>query len=115
MATPKNTNGNGASDLAHASQLSIDDLELLLKQKKADAKKLSAEKGRQYKKELEAHCLAKYGVSLKEIYRADKTAIYKNPKTGVEYVYAGFGKIPEWLWISSDNKKPNPAYLVQTN
>jgi DNA-binding protein H-NS len=89
------------------------------KQRRIEKQKLAAEKGQQARKELEAYCQKKYGLTLQQIYAASgktqELKTYRNPNDpdARPYTYSGRGKVPGWL--KSANGKPNPLYEVKTN
>jgi DNA-binding protein H-NS len=66
------------------------------------------------KKELEAYCQEKYGLTLQEVFtvsdKAPQRKQYKDPNCGDIYTYSGRGKVPAWL--KGPDGKPNEAYRV---
>lgn len=91
---------NGQDNLSALSQLSIADIEQLLKTKKQEQTRLAALKGAEARKDVEKYCLDKHGLSLAQIWMAgwfSEPKTYRNPKTGESYTYSGRGKVPEWL------------------
>jgi hypothetical protein len=64
------------------------------------------------KKELEAYCQDKYGLTLQEVFtvsdKLPERKQYKHPDTGTIYSYSGRGKVPKWL--QGPDGKPNPDY-----
>jgi len=88
---------NGKTQAFDPSTLSIADLQALIEGKKQEQAKLIREKGMEARKDVEAYCLKKHGLSLQAIFTAsDKPLMtYRHPTTG--QTYAGRGKKPAWL------------------
>jgi hypothetical protein len=67
------------------------------------------------KKELEAYCQAKYGLTLQQVFTvSDKVPEhrqFKDPHSGDLYTYSGRGKVPAWL--RGPDEKPDPQYEVK--
>jgi DNA-binding protein H-NS len=67
------------------------------------------------KKELEAYCQEKYGLTLQEIFtvsdKVPERRQFKDPHSGDIYTYSGRGKVPAWL--RGPDGKPNPQYEVK--
>ena len=66
------------------------------------------------KRELEAYCQDKYGLTLQEIFtvsvKVGERKQYRDPHSGDLYTYSGRGKLPAWL--RGPDGKPNPQYEV---
>lgn len=101
-------------DIVQMTDLEIQEY---MKERKAQQAQMIAQKGKEARKDVEAYCQKKWGLTLAQVwmagdnYQGPKT--YKNPANGETYVYSGRGKVP--VWLQDQNKKPNSAYLVQTN
>jgi hypothetical protein len=71
-----------------------------LTQRKVQSLALQREKGVEARKDVEAYCLKKHGMSLAMIFTATRKApqlqSYRNPKDGTTYIYSGRGKLPAW-------------------
>jgi H-NS histone family len=93
------------------------EIEVYRQQRKAQQAKLVAEKGKEARADVEKYLQSKWGLTLAQVWMANQTAsqpkTYRNPANGQTYVYSGRGKVP--VWLQDHNKKPNAAYLVQTN
>jgi hypothetical protein len=91
------------------SQLSLADMEQLMKNKKAETARIAAEKGAEARKDVERYCQQKHGLTLAQIWMAGWFAepkTYRNPATGQTYTYSGRGKVPEWLNANSGRSRP---------
>lgn len=90
------TNGKTQTTFDPAT-MSIADLQAIIEGKKQEQAALVREKGMEARKDVEAYCLKKHGLSLQAIFTAsDKVPVtYKDPATGK--TYAGRGKRPSWL------------------
>ena len=98
------------------TQMTETEIQEYLQQRKAEQAKLVALKGKEARKDVEAYCLKKHGLTLAQIWMAGSNIVsktYRNPADGKDYTYSGRGKVPEWL-KGADNK-PNPAYEVRSN
>jgi len=90
-----------------------------MQERKADQARLGAEKGKEARKDVENYCQQKWGLTLAQVWMAGDNykgpQTYKHPTNGTLYTYSGRGKVPDWLWISSEDHKPNPAYVHKSN
>lgn len=110
---------SNANSQSHLNAMSDEEIMEFLKQRKIEKQKLAAEKGQQARKELEAYCQKKYGLTLQQIYTASgktqELKTYKNPNDpdAKPYTYSGRGKVPGWL--KGVNGKPRAEYEVKAN
>ena len=118
----KAPNGNG--QVRDITTMSAGEIEAFLKEKKAEQARIAAQRGVEVRKELEAYCEQKYGLTLAQVFMASSNSkgprTYKHPTTGSLYIYSGRGKVPDWLHTNpggkaKGDKKPNPQYEVRTN
>ena len=113
MANKQNGQEQAVNQLADLSQLSVADIEQLLKNKKAEQSRIAAEKGVEARKDVEAYCLKKHGLTLAQIWMAGwfgEPKTYRNPKTNETYSYSGRGKVPERL--KGADGKPRADLIV---
>jgi hypothetical protein len=94
------------------TKMSVEEIAAYLQEKKQRDVLERHHKALKAKKELEAYCQEKYGLTLQEVFtvsdKAPERKQYKNPADGSIYVYSGRGKVPRWL--QGQDGKPNPDY-----
>jgi DNA-binding protein H-NS len=100
------------------TQMTAQEIEEYLQQRKDEAAKKLQENGMKWKEELEVYCQKKYGVSLAVIFTASDKAPkpsrqFKNPADGSVYTYSGRGKVPGWL--KGSDGKPNLELEILSN
>src|SRR5215471_16232525 len=99
------------------TQMTESEIQEHLKLRKLEQAKVLREKGEQARKDVEAYCQKKWGLTLAQVWMAGgnfpEPKTYKNPANGSLYTYSGRGKVPEWL--QGADKKPNPTYEVRSN
>ena len=80
--------------------LTTQELENLLKEKKRREANKLAEEGAKIREELAAYCLKKYKLPLATIFTAGKRTEYKHPETGEVWKAGGAkNKKPEWVKV----------------
>ena len=96
------------------TKMTASEIEEYLKEKKAREITENREKALKAKRELEAYCQEKYGLTLQQVFtvsgKIPERKQYKDPHSGALYTYSGRGKVPAWL--RGADGKPNPQYEV---
>ena len=99
------------------TKMTVEEIAAFLQEKKQKDVVEKHQKALKAKKELEAYCQEKYGLTLQEVFtvsdKAPERKQYKNPENGSVYSYSGRGKVPAWL--KGEDGKPNPQFEVRSN
>jgi DNA-binding protein H-NS len=86
------------------NKLTVAEIAAFLQEKKQRDGREKHQRALKAKKELEAYCREKYGLTLQEVFAlSDKVPEhrqFKDPHTGDLYTYSGRGKVPAWLSIT---------------
>jgi hypothetical protein len=96
------------------TKMTVEEITAYLQEKKQRDVVERHQKAVKAKKELEAYCQEKYGLTLQEVFtvsdKLPERKQYKNPQTGEPYTYSGKGKVPGWL--KGGDGKPNPEFEI---
>jgi hypothetical protein len=80
------------------NKLTVAEIAAFLQEKKQRDGREKHQRALKAKKELEAYCQEKYGLTLQEVFtfsdKAPEHRQFKDPHTGELYTYSGRGKVP---------------------